>query len=166
MQNNIDLLILPPHTSHVTQPLDIAIFGPLKRHIATAFATYSEAGVHRVKKHEWATTYAIAHELAFTEANIASGWRGSGLLPFQPNRVLREHALATRDTLLERPSTPTGSQFEILDSVFQNSSPPLLNTLQKANATLSEFLNSQAEYPSPVKRYIRRLGPATERLHT
>src|SRR6266496_4733571 len=30
MENNIKLLILPPHSSHFTQPLDIGIFSPLK----------------------------------------------------------------------------------------------------------------------------------------
>ena len=30
MDNNIILMILPPHSSHLTQPLDIGIFGPLK----------------------------------------------------------------------------------------------------------------------------------------
>lgn len=30
MQNNIDLMVLPAHSSHITQPLDIAVFGPLK----------------------------------------------------------------------------------------------------------------------------------------
>ena len=30
-QNNIHLLFLPPHTSHVLQPLDLAVFGPLKQ---------------------------------------------------------------------------------------------------------------------------------------
>ena len=34
MQNAIDLLILPPHTLHMLQPLDVSIFAPLKRALA------------------------------------------------------------------------------------------------------------------------------------
>ena len=30
MQNNIILLQLPPHTSHLLRPLDVALFGPVK----------------------------------------------------------------------------------------------------------------------------------------
>ena len=30
MQNNIILMVLPPHSSHYTQPLDLALFSPLK----------------------------------------------------------------------------------------------------------------------------------------
>ena len=29
-KRNIILFVLPPHTSHITQPLDVAVFGPLK----------------------------------------------------------------------------------------------------------------------------------------
>lgn len=30
IQHRIDLLLLPPHSSHLIQPLDVAVFGPLK----------------------------------------------------------------------------------------------------------------------------------------
>jgi len=33
MENNIKLLILPPHSSHFTQPLDIGIFSPLEEYM-------------------------------------------------------------------------------------------------------------------------------------
>jgi hypothetical protein len=31
MENDIGLLILPPHCSHLLQPLDVGVYGPLKR---------------------------------------------------------------------------------------------------------------------------------------
>ena len=31
LQNGIDLLIMPPHCSHMLQPLDVSVFAPLKR---------------------------------------------------------------------------------------------------------------------------------------
>jgi len=36
MKNNIHLVRLPPHTSHLLQPLDVGIFGPLKKHCRRA----------------------------------------------------------------------------------------------------------------------------------
>ena len=35
MDNNILLMILPPHSSHLTQPLDVEVFRALKKHIAS-----------------------------------------------------------------------------------------------------------------------------------
>jgi hypothetical protein len=36
MTHNIDLLVLPPHTSHVLQPLDVGVFEKLKKELSTA----------------------------------------------------------------------------------------------------------------------------------
>jgi hypothetical protein len=52
IQNRISLLILPPHTSHVLQPLDVAIFGPLKKHLTTALSHFNEAQLLRIQKSE------------------------------------------------------------------------------------------------------------------
>ena len=53
MDNNILLMILPPHSSHLTQPLDVGVFGALKKHHGvkngTAFTcrnfTYTKGGM-------------------------------------------------------------------------------------------------------------------------
>jgi hypothetical protein len=43
LQNRIALLILPPHTSHLLQPLDVAIFGPLKKRLTAALSHLNQA---------------------------------------------------------------------------------------------------------------------------
>lgn len=35
MDKSIDILVLPSHTSHVLQPLDVGVFSPLKRALAS-----------------------------------------------------------------------------------------------------------------------------------
>ncbi|RAL61711.1 hypothetical protein DID88_002779 [Monilinia fructigena] len=45
IEKDIDLLILPPHCSHLLQPLDIAVYGPMKRYHALEVDRYSRAGV-------------------------------------------------------------------------------------------------------------------------
>jgi hypothetical protein len=52
MDYNIKLLILLPHSSHFTQPLDIAIFGPLKRYLSTEVRELVGADVARLIKAE------------------------------------------------------------------------------------------------------------------
>src|SRR5947207_755068 len=34
-QNKIEIVLLPPHSSHLLQPLDVAVFGPLKKAISS-----------------------------------------------------------------------------------------------------------------------------------
>jgi hypothetical protein len=86
IQNQISLLILPPHTSHVLQPLNVAIFGPLKQHLITTLSQLNEAQLLCIHKSEWMEAYIKAREAAFL--NVESAWRGLGLQPFQPQRVI------------------------------------------------------------------------------
>lgn len=51
--NNIRILRLQPHTSHLLQPLDVGLFGQLKKYASTAMEPLVQAGVSRVKKEEW-----------------------------------------------------------------------------------------------------------------
>jgi hypothetical protein len=47
-------------------------------------------GVNTVGKQHFTYLYSPAREKAFTKRNILGAWRGSGLFPFNPNRVLAE----------------------------------------------------------------------------
>ena len=102
-------------------------------------------------------------EVTFSNLNITSAWRGSGLQPFQPQTVIRAATLPTTDIVVERPKTPT--EHDIFEKVFVNSSPPDFNTLQKANSVLSTALN-QGVLNTPTKQYIHKLADETERLNT
>ena len=51
-QYNIMLLILPPHSSHLTQSLDVAIFGSLKKHMAAELQDVIQTEVPHIQKAE------------------------------------------------------------------------------------------------------------------
>jgi uncharacterized heparinase superfamily protein len=84
IQNRISLLILPPHTSHMLQPLDVAIFGPLKKRLTAALEHLNEAQLVQIQKAEWLSAYITARTEALSAPNITSAFRGAGLQPFNP----------------------------------------------------------------------------------
>ena len=88
MGSGIDLLILPPHCSHLLQPLDVGVYGPLKRYHAQEVDRYTRAGIQRIQRAEWVELLTRIREKALTPQNIQSGWKGAGLIPFNPRRVL------------------------------------------------------------------------------
>jgi hypothetical protein len=47
-------------------------------------------GVGTIGKQHFAYLYSPARERALTKRNILAAWRGSGLFPFNPNRVLAD----------------------------------------------------------------------------
>jgi hypothetical protein len=73
----IDLVCLPPHTSHISQPLDVGLFGPLKRALAREFDPLFRLDTRRIPRVEWTTAFIRARENAFTASNIRSSFRAT-----------------------------------------------------------------------------------------
>lgn len=82
-QNHVHLLSFPAHCSHKLQPLDVSVYGPLKR-----FNTAAQANWMRNNPGKTMTIYdipgIISHSfpLAVTPVNIIAGFRKAGIMPF------------------------------------------------------------------------------------
>jgi len=88
LENRIVLCGLGSHTSHLTQPLDVALFSPLKTAYRGLVGQRNNAGIHNIGKSYFTLLYDQARKIAFTTRNIHSGWSKTGLHPFNPARVL------------------------------------------------------------------------------
>lgn len=88
-ENSIILCRLASHTSHKTQPCDVAVFGPLKTAYRGEVDRLERGGVNAIGKEHFTSLYSAAREKAFTPRNIKAGFAASGLVPFNPERVLR-----------------------------------------------------------------------------
>jgi hypothetical protein len=160
IQKHIDLILLPPHSSHLMQPLDVAVFGPLKQALSNQISRLLRSGIVRIQKAEWVERYIEAWDKAITEQNILSGWRGAGLFPENMHRIL--HQIPETEN---QPTTPTpSSNTNDYIPYFPTSSPPDDPAiLQSTNhAFLAEISNKNIE--TPIKMQIRRLSNMTERL--
>ena len=78
-QNNIHLLFLPPHTSHVLQPLDLSVFSPLKHAYRKRLGTVALLNDSSlIRKQNFMKCYKRAREDALTPTNCRQGWSASG----------------------------------------------------------------------------------------
>ena len=85
-ENGIVILTLYPHTSHKMQPLDVPVYGPFKRAYANAMNDWMTNNVgKRFTIHEVAECSANAINIAFTQSNIISGFKSTGVCPFNAN---------------------------------------------------------------------------------
>lgn len=158
MDHNIKLLILPPHSSHVTQPLDIGLFSPLKKYLSREITKLVGTNIACLAKPEWCTGYVNARTNAFTFHNIQSSWNGAGLYPFQPRKVIRRiRGLDTPPPTATPP--PTDNIFE---TALLHSSPSDIVNMYEANKALQMALNSSSALDSSQKDYVRRLGQKAE----
>lgn len=82
-ENGIHLLSFPPHCSHRLQPLDVSVFGPVKRAANTLCQDWVKAHPGRVMQiYDLPPIFARALEIGATDINIKAGFKASGIWPF------------------------------------------------------------------------------------
>ena len=108
-EKNIITLCLPAHSSHLTQPLDVGCFSVLKRSYGSELEDFIRAHINHITKTEFLLAFKAAHFKTMTPENIQAGFRGAGLVPYDPQAVISK-----LDVKLRTP-TPTGPPFPEAD---------------------------------------------------
>ena len=169
MDNNILILLLPPHSSHLTQPLDVRIFSVLKKQMANELDCILRYGVDNIKKFEWADCYRIARPNSMSPSNIAGAWSGAGLIPFMPQKVLRrlkgnrsDEETAQLLASENDQNVPSSSQhaFDLVPST-----PSWLDLIifHSANETLANNIQA-GNFDTPTRSYSMKLISLSENL--
>jgi hypothetical protein len=118
-EQKIITVCMPPHSSHLLQPLDVGCFGPLKQSYGREVEKLMRMHITHISKLEFLSSFRTAFFHSFTEENIQAGFIGSGLIPYDPKRVLSK-----LDVVLRTPTPP-----ETLPEIRQ---PWVLKTPQTA----------------------------------
>ena len=87
-ENDVHLLCLPSHTTHVLQPLDVGVFNSFKHHVVLALNTLLRSSEGRVPTSE--DIPAILSEAwpkSVTPVNLMSGFRKSGIHLLNPSYI-------------------------------------------------------------------------------
>jgi hypothetical protein len=87
-ENKVVTLCMPPHTSHILQPLDVGCFAPLKRAYKTEINVLANSDITHIDKKAFLDTFNQVFDKAFSKDNIQSSFRATGLLPDNPEVVL------------------------------------------------------------------------------
>jgi hypothetical protein len=82
-ENGVTILTLPPHCSHRLQPLDVSVYASFKAHYNSAVDNWMLH--HRGQPmtiYQVAECVGVAHDRSMTPSNIKSGFKRSGIFPF------------------------------------------------------------------------------------
>ena len=82
------VLLRLPHSTHILQPLDVGIFGPLSRAYKKRLYDIALYGALAITKQEFLEIYQAVRSQAISLTNIASAWRATGLIYYDPSAVL------------------------------------------------------------------------------
>ena len=139
---------MPPHSSHLLQPLDVGCFSPLKRAYGRLVENKARLGFNHIDKFDFLEAYPEARTEAFKADTIKNSFAAAGLIPFNPERVLGQLNIQ-----LKTP-TPPGSR-------STNSAPKTphnLKQLEKQASTIKKLLRQRTQSPlSPTKSALNQL---------
>jgi hypothetical protein len=128
-------LCLPPHATHLLQPLDVSIFGPLGHQYKKLVRENSLFGAQNVTNEQFLIFFQQARQTI--GPNIPSSWRRTGLKPFLPSIVIQ----------LIRPKTPPKASFTDENGVTVNITAPSPSVATKINDMVAQ-LTSQLGTPA------------------
>ena len=104
---------MPPHSSHLLQPLDVGCFSSLKKAYGRQVESLMRNHINHITKLEFLPCFKGAFFASISKSNIQGGFRGAGLVPFNPEAVLSK-----LDVRLRTPTPPT-----IEDSQWESKTP-------------------------------------------
>ena len=85
--NKIILFVLPAHSSHILQPLDVGCFGPFQKVFATEVDCFMKQNVGQVlNKYNIAKVASNAYVSALSQRNLTSSFQKAGIYPFDATR--------------------------------------------------------------------------------
>ena len=90
MEHKIFVAVYLPYTTYRLQPLDVSLFSPLAVYYSQELSTfiYESEGLCTVAKRDFFRLFWSAYTRAFTEANILSSFRRTGLLLLDRSLVI------------------------------------------------------------------------------
>ena len=88
--HNIVIFTLPPHSTHVTQPLNVGIFQPMKHYHSKVIDETIRLESTIFNKQDFLASFTSLRAKAFTESNIRSAFKHTGLVPYSPKVVLEK----------------------------------------------------------------------------
>jgi hypothetical protein len=114
-----------------------------------------EARLTRIQKAEWLEAYSQARDMSINAQNIASAWRGAGLMPLNRKKALRYLTNEPEDEISNIETTPITPTKEVYERVFLTSSSPELGTLERACAELQK---EALVLKTPTRSFIQKLA--------
>ena len=104
-EHDIIVLCMPPYSSYLLQPLDVACFAVLKRSYGLGVQAQMWAGINHVDKDDFLELYLPAREATYSLRTVQSGFRATGLVPFNPDEVLSRLHIQLQTPSPVRPAT-------------------------------------------------------------
>jgi hypothetical protein len=146
---------MPPHSSHLLQPLNVVPYSLLKRHYGDGISLLARSRIHHVNKETFLPAFKEAHKKTFTPENVRAGFRGAGLVPYDPEVVLSK-----LDVQLRTPTPPAPG------TVAWEAQTPRNAREIEAQSTLirNRMRHHQGSPASSLDEQVKQLGKGAQQI--
>jgi len=86
-ENGIHIVALYPNSTHIQQPLDVAMFGPLKKEWTKEVHEWRMTTDDQLTKHDFAPLLNKVINNRLTKKTIQNGFRTTGLYPWDSKAI-------------------------------------------------------------------------------
>jgi hypothetical protein len=126
--NGVILFVLPPHLSHLLQPLDVGCFSPLKNCFNSLAHTHmKEHPGEIINRYNLPALICKSYTLSLTPSNIMNSFRKTGIYPFDRKTVDKINFLPS-STIQKLHNEPLNAD---KPNENNNSSSPTIQTILK-----------------------------------
>lgn len=174
LEKNIILFFFPSHATHILQPLDVGIFGPLARYCAQEVDAWTAIQpLHTsLLKGDFIPLCEKARKKAFTSSTIRSAWAACGIHPLNKIRVLTDpqvnssfqntaiRSLATPHNLRALPQRPPLSQEQRIRSTLPSNLVDALIQIKDLQNALTQAEADVTISREELRQYMARDKPA------
>ena len=102
------LYCLPPHSSHLMQPLDLRLFGVMKQNWKNAVKAYQDKHLRDCDQRVFSEVFKEAWETATARPSLAEeAFEAAGLIPLKPAKVLNNKKLEANQVFRQATSAAT-----------------------------------------------------------
>jgi hypothetical protein len=153
-ENNIIPICMPPHSSHLLQPLDIGCFSILKRAYGGLVEQRMRIGINHIDKIDFLTAFPHARAETYKSTTIQNGFAASGIVPYDPDRVISQLNIRLKSP------TPPGSS----SSAWSPKTPHNVKQLTRQASSIKALLQRRSRSPpTPSKSRLDQLIKGSER---
>lgn len=151
--NGILMVSIPPHSSHRIQPLDLTIFGPLKKAYYQQCEFFMSSRNCKITQYHIASLFTPAFNKIASVDKAVNGFRAAGIWPFNPNIFNDESfSLISEEQEPEQCFNPSKIVDESLNNVDEGPS----TSQKKPSACFKNTLKKLS--PLPIHSQTKRRG--------
>jgi hypothetical protein len=163
--NKIVVICLPPHTTHVLQPCDVGVFGPLAQRWKTEVTRTTQLNI-AITKYNFPYYYELVRRDAFSKRTIIAAWKKTGCVPLNRNAI-PDTAFAPATSTSTQSAQPLPAQLTSILSPSPSSTPAATPTSSPVQTPAASVVSLAALSDAPsdmssvsmVERYYIEMPP-------